>query len=857
MEGGVNKMSNVMLRRLLALFLLTILISGCSESDNGASDEIDGEDLSEVEIEQEEPLQSAFTDDRLEGMIGIEENDYLQLFVDEDTMSVAVINKANDEIWYSNPPERDSDPIASGVNSDILSSQMQLSFYNNFGQRSNMNSYSDSVVHQQTNAEKIENGLSVQYQFGNAARSAADLPLMLSAARFEELSSKLDSTGQRALIIGYREDSETGNYDRQDGALTGLQLERAFTAFEEAGYTEEDLEADMAELGFSMEREDDRVFIAKIEYTLEDDSLLVNVPTDDIYFETEFPVERISFLRFFGAAGTEEEGSIFVPDGSGALINFNNGKTNYPSYQQSVYGQDLALLQDNDVRSNETVRLPVFGLIKEDNAVLGIIENGASVASISADVSGRLNSYNFVYPSFEVVTKDDVSLKTEDQERALPRFQDEKMKSDFTVRYVFLEGDDANYTSMAKYYQNYLVNADLLRDNEKSDTTENIPFYLQLIGSINKQQHFAGVPYQSLHSLTTFDEAEEILDEMLDADIDNIKLNYIGWFNRGVDHRIPTKIKVDRKIGGKKGFNEFLEYADNNGIKVFPETAMLQVHNESGFKPRSEASRKLTNLPAAVYPIDRAIRERDQTRDPHHSLSPRFVEEYTNEFLEEFTPFNTTGVTLRDLADVLNSDFRRNEQIDRTESETISVNALKSISDQNLEIIANGGNLYSLAYLTDVIDAPLGNTGYKIEDESIPFYQTVLRGYIDYASAPFNMSTYLDNQEYILNALEYGSNINFQWIHESNEVVKNTEFDHLYSVNYERWFDQATEIYHEVNDILKKVKNVPIQSHENLGDNVYRTVYENGIYVVVNYGLETANIDGNAIEPQSYITGGE
>src|SRR5690625_5869000 len=100
---------------------------------------------------------------------------------------------------------------------------------------------------------------------------------------------------------------------------------------------------------------------------------------------------------------------------------------------------------------------------------------------------------------------------------------------------------------------------------------------------------------------------------MAAEDIENIKLNYIGWFNRGVDHRVPNKIRVDRTIGGKSGFEDFIEYADENGIKVFPETAMLQVHNSSGFKPRSEASRKLTNLPTAVHPIDRAL-DRKSTR---------------------------------------------------------------------------------------------------------------------------------------------------------------------------------------------------------------------------------------------------
>src|SRR5690606_21436856 len=127
-------------------------------------------------------------------------------------------------------------------------------------------------------------------------------------------------------------------------------------------------------------------------------------------------------------------------------------------------------------------------------------------------------------------------------------------------------------------------------------------------------------------------------------------------------------------------------YADERGIRVYPETALLQVHNDSGFKARTEASRTLTNLPTTTYPVNRALNRRDRSKDPQYSLSPKYVEDYTQQFIEDFVPLNTTGITLRDLADVLNSDFRRNEQIDRFESEEISIQALESLREQNLEL---------------------------------------------------------------------------------------------------------------------------------------------------------------------------
>lgn len=848
-------MTNATFVRILSCFFVITFLSACSENTStGGDNEID---LSEITVSQEAPLLESFEDQRLEKMKGIAENEHLQLFVEEETASLAIVNKASGEIWYSNPPEREQDPIASGVNADLLSSQLQMQFLNQFGQASTINTFSDSITHEQYRIEEIPDGVRVVYQFGQAEQTAGDLPVMLSEERFQDLTGKLDSTGERALIIAYTQNKDTGIYERNDSALNGLQLQRAIEAFEETGYSEEDLEQDMAELGFSQDSEAGRVFLAAVEYTLDENSLIVRVPVEDIQFAENFPVHQIALMRFMGAADEEEEGSIFVPDGSGALIHFNNGKIKYPSYQQSVYGTDLSTVLTAETRTEETVRLPVFGLVKDEgDAMLGIIEEGASVARINADVSGRLNSYNSVYPTFTVVSKDDVSLQADQQERTIPRFQEEAMNSDFVVRYVFLDGDEATYTGMASYYRQYLIKNEALPEQITTYDKEDVPFFLQLVGSITKQQHFAGVPYQSLEPLTTFEQAETIIDDMKMKQINNIQLNYTGWFNKGVHHKVADSINVDRAIGGKKGLQDFIDYTDEQGVDLFPEVSMLNVHSSSGFSTRSEASRTLTSVAATVYPVNLALGTRDQTMEPSYVMSPRLVEEYTTSMLRDFSKHHSSGIGLRDLADLLNSDFRRNEQIDRTESEDISKRALALIHDEGIKMMASGGNSYAFPYLTNIIDAPMSNSGFKLQDESIPFYQMVIRGHIDYSGKPYNLSTNLSDKEYVLKSLEYGANVHFMWAYESNELLKDTEFNYLYALQYNQWLNHASDLYQEVNEVLKHVINQPIISHRKMDDGVYETTYENGISIIVNYTNQSVTVDGNTVEAESYYVGG-
>ncbi|MCM3632720.1 DUF5696 domain-containing protein [Paenibacillus camelliae] len=847
-------------KKWISFIIVVVLIAGCTnvQPSNQANVEPDVGQISTdtVKLEGMKPVRAAFTSTAVPNMKGMLENDQLQLFVHEETGEIAIVQKKSGEVWYSNPLERDSDPIAAGVNKDMLSAQLKLDFYNSFGQINTINSYTDSAAHKQLTVEESDNGIRVTYQFGTSKRSAEDLPLKLSKARFEELKGEMDKAGQRALLIAYKENKDTETYERNDSALQGLQLDRALQAFDAIGYTEEDLMQDAQEHNSTQAKPEPRIFQAVIEYSLDGESLIATVPVADIQYPEAYPVNMISMLSFFGAADSEEAGSIFVPDGSGALIHFNNGKTKYPAYQQSVYGLDMTMEMTEDANQEQKIRLPVFGMIRNNGAFVAIIEEGASAATINADVSGRLNSYNYVYPSFYVINKGDVTLDANGQRRSLPKFQEQPMSTDYTVRYTFLGKDQASYSDMAQYYQQYLQERSGL-PQPSSETQSASTFYLELIGSITKLNHFAGIPYEALEPLTTFEQAKDMITQLEQRNITELAVKYAGWFNGGLDHKVPSKVSVDKGIGGSKGLNSFVAFTKEKNIALFPEASLLMANSSKGFNERVRASRTLREIPAMLYPVDLALNRRDREKSPSYIVSPRYVEGYTESLLKGLTKYDTGGIALRDLADMLNSDFLKNKQIDREQSEQISVQALQMIQQQNLEMLADGGNAYALPYVTHVTNAPMSSSKFKIEDESIPFYQMVIRGFIDYTGSPYNLSTYTDERKYVLKTLEYGSNTYFKWIYEPNYSVKDTDQNDLFAVNYEIWLDQAEAIYSEVNDFLQQVSSKRISKHEKLSEEVYKTTYENGIYVIVNYSDTKVTVDGVTIDAVGYVTGGE
>jgi hypothetical protein len=220
-----------------------------------------------------------------------------------------------------------------------------------------------------------------------------------------------------------------------------------------------------------------------------------------------------------------------------------------------------------------------------DRAFIGIIENGDALADISADIGGKLHGYNSVHGDFEVMARDGLSLKSNHLLNTINILQSEISKGDIQIRYGFLQGDQANYAGMAEYYRNYLVAKHGLK---KLSGSEDIPFYLELTGDIPKRKSFLGIPYDTLETLTDYAQAKEIIEKLKEEHITDIKLKYTGWFNKGVNHTIPTGISLDRGVGNKEDWNGFVQYLKENKIGFYPDVALLNVYNDTSGQRRIE-----------------------------------------------------------------------------------------------------------------------------------------------------------------------------------------------------------------------------------------------------------------------------
>ena len=247
--------------------------------------------------------------------------------------------------------------------------------------------------------------------------------------------------------------------------------------------------------------------------TLEGDYIQASIAVDEItetesdpalIQESSRSVVDVNLLQDLGAAFSDEEGYIITPDGSGAVINFNNGKNKANEYTQRIYGRDLAKSQDMAPAKTEQAYLPVMGIVRNDNALLEVVTEGSAYATARAAVSGQKStSYNSAWFNFQLRATDTYFMGGQNAS-ALNAYQEDIIPEDrLTVRYYPIVKDDVSYVDVAKRYQQYLVEEKGLTKNDK----EEAPLYLDIWGGTVKEQSILGFPVKLETAATTYEQA--------------------------------------------------------------------------------------------------------------------------------------------------------------------------------------------------------------------------------------------------------------------------------------------------------------------------------------------------------------
>lgn len=825
-----------------SLLLLAYLLSLGAPVVKATDDEVTDLDDDEISAEVGELITG-------EGYELVAEEGGKKLFVNLTTSEIAVEDQQSGERWYSNPQDRESDSIANGANKSRLGSQLLVQYYTPNAQQVMKDNYLDSIAHEQFEVELLEDGVKISYIIGEKPAEYIH-PVAITEERFLEIFEMSDKSAQRilnrrytkydidemkeadanAMLENYPGLADQPLYLLRDG-ISGFILEEISAAFEAAGYTEEEKIADEALAGMDSVASEDVYIGMSIYYSLDDGDLIVRMPIDEITFPENYPLTRVRLLEYFGAGGLEDEGYLFVPDGSGALIQFNNGKLSATQYLSSVYGNDVAVRQGIQVGMTEQIALPVFGVKKNNQAFLAIIEEGSALAQIRADISGRINAYNTVSPVFQILQEDQVDLKELAGNNVIMAYQQAPYEGDIRLRYRFLVEDEADYSGMANSYREYLYENDIL-----SPLTENkMPVQLEILSAVDLIKPIAGIPINTVQELTSYKESQNIIQDLHDAGITDLDLRLSGWFNGGLRQSAADKIKLQRQLGSKADFNALSDLAKDLDYGFYPDVSFSFNYRNTlfdSFIQTRDASRFLDREVVELGEYRPSTMKVPPTANPFWYISPETAAGYADSFLDSFSSYETSGLSIRDAGQYLGADYNRKSEVDRESALNIWTDILAEASASEQKVMLEYGNAYSLAAADVLIDLPAQSSLYQIADQSVPFLQMVLHGSVDYSLEAYNLAS--NSQDAFLSMIETAANPRFVVMDEANSILKDSSYTQYFSVEYEMWREPILEIASELESIIAPLRTETIVRHEYLADLVSKVTYSNGTEIYVN-----------------------
>ncbi|GGD57278.1 DUF5696 domain-containing protein [Paenibacillus nasutitermitis] len=558
-----------------------------------------------------------------------------------------------------------------------------------------------------------------------------------------------------------------------------------------------------------------------IRYTLTGEGLEVSVPSQSIREEGSMFIVSLQVLPFFGAvqSGGGDSGYLFVPDGPGGLIHFDDNRTpGGKGYRYPLYGSGLTGNTDAEKVRQTSVAYPVFGLKRGNDAFVAVMKSGQYESYVTAQPAGIVSSFNAV--SVEWVYRNEYGQRLSKLSAPVNTIERERLDRDRTVEYRLLSGSDVGYVEMAASYRSYLQDAGRLPG--MIGPGEKIPLELTLLGGNSGKAAF-GSRYAAA---TTFKQAEAMVGELKEGGVERMNIILQGW-EKGGDRGQPDIFPVEQALGGSKGAEAFIDRMHESGYKVL---------FEHGFVWYDEAADGISARTDGIRSMDGTV----LLMDGDIAMAPARSAGRAYQAVNELKQLGADGILFGSYGSLLYHDRNQAAKAERDDTAALFESVMRYAQRQLGSASVNGGYDYTLGSVDGIARLPF-ETSYDMNvDETVPFYPIVLHGSLPYSFSPGNLRDRYDEE--LLKSIEYGAVPSFVLTYEPSINIRYTLSNDLYSTHFTKWKDRVIAEYGKFVE-LSSVYDQMIVGHRKKAEGIYITTYANGIQVEVDYKTLTFRVD--------------
>lgn len=602
--------------------------------------------------------------------------------------------------------------------------------------------------------------------------------------------------------------------------------------------------------------------------TFHEDGMTYTILDEDIRGQDTNVLAAILLNPFLGASGGEKNyfdpvkldydkrtvypndmlpGYIFVPDGSGSLIRYQNNQTKLSTYRGDVYGVDVAsnlYYYDNEpafVPLKDPL-MPVYGVAigNRQMAFVGYAEQGAEHMEILVSPDENKTPYNYVYPRFAYNGK---YTQVYNQSGAgYDTLFDERFHFDVKMTYQFLSGDGstgqypADYVGMARTYRDYLIDQNIL--HPVTNYSDDIPLRVDFVmADVAKTT----LGFQDM-IVTEANQVNSILRDMKNLGVDNISAGLMGYQKGGISLGVPWAPRYSSSIGSYRDFQRLFEEANELGIDLSFMTPFATIYAEQ-MGLNNVATKHVNNLFTRSY-----LAEETLPMTVHYYAKPTKVAEWMLQHYQATKGLQIPSMTLQDVGLLLYSNYGSQPKT-LEETRDLYISTLDTLRS-NVQLNVEKPNQYLWSHVDRFLQAPVFPSQYLIETDTVPFLQLVLQGTMELFAPYVNFSFYTTND--LLRMIDYNVYPSFVFSHDPSYELISTQSSQFFSTEYTLYRELLQTTYNTVNGALGHVRNATWIDRQVLQPGVILNRYNNGTHIVINYTDGPVMVLGQLVASQSY-----
>lgn len=586
-----------------------------------------------------------------------------------------------------------------------------------------------------------------------------------------------------------------------------------------------------------------------VEYTLRGDSLKVTVIAEQITEGEKYALVSVSpSPNLCSVKNTADEGYLTVPCGSGALMYPWESEDGVREYRGEVYGTDAARPITQSAFEEEKLRLPIFGVKENGDAIVGIIEDNAEAASIFASAGDGNTGFSEIGVTFYVRgydVFDGASYKGIKND--LTRASRDLVTRNCSVGFYPLFGDKANYGGMAERYREYLSENDTL---VLSDSQSVSPYEITLLGGLKLTDSILGIPVKKTETMTDLSQALNITEEIYDHTGIPFTLRTQGFGCGGICiDRLAGGFSFGKNVGEKRDWLKLRDYCQEKAIALYNDYDLIRFNRSgNGFSRNGNCAKTAILKTAEQCLVKEPLRKLDQN-NVYRFLSKEQFGKAVNHLLRSTDQDGVPGVSLTTLGEIAYSDFSSNRTAIKGNTGSDVMSCFEQLRDSG-KTVSSGANAYAAAVADSVTGVPIGNGDYFSFDETVPLYQMVFSGTKPLYSDAVNLAVIPEKM--CADALAFGTGLEYTLIAEYQARFREVYNEKIYGMLYGDQRESLVQTVINYAPVYRAVQGSRMTDFAWISSTVSKTTYENGITVYVNHSDTNADCPSDTLSAYGY-----